>query len=91
MKRSTMVAAFVAALFATGLGGAALGAGTPRDQQALIGTLEQHSKRLADAARNTKGGPQQELLLRRSRLRSLIDRLQKGEQVDPSEIDPLLR
>lgn len=91
MTRSTMVAAFVAAVLATGLGGAALGAGTPRDQQALITTLEQQSNRLAEAARNTKGGPQQELLLRRARLRTLIDRLQKGEEVDPHEIDPLLR
>ena len=93
MKRSRMIAAVMTAALAlsVGVGVAASWAGTTGDQDALVATLEQQSKRLAEAARNTKGAPQGELLLRRARIRSLIDRLQKGEQVDPHEIDPLLR
>jgi len=61
-----------------------------RQTQARITTLEQRAQQLSEAARNTKGGPQQELILRRARLRSMIERLQNGEHVDPQEIDSLL-
>ena len=92
MTHHRIVAGALMAALAVGLGASALAAETSsRDQQALIPALNQQSKRLTEAARNTKGGPQQELLLRRERIRSIIERLQKGEQVDPREIDPLLR
>jgi len=61
-----------------------------RGTQARITTLEKRAQQLSEAARNTKGGPQQELTLRRARLRSMIERLQNGEHVDPQEIDSLL-
>ena len=61
-----------------------------RQTQAQITTLEQRAQQLSEAARSTKGGPQQELILRRARLRSMIERLQNGEHVDPQEIDSLL-
>lgn len=92
MTRQRIFAGALMAAFAVGLGARAPAAEvSPRDQQVLIPALNQQSKRLTEAARNTKGGPQQELLLRRERIRTLIERLQKGEQVDPREIDPLLR
>lgn len=61
-----------------------------RDPQALTRAMEKRAKQLTEAARSTKGGPQQELLLKRAQLKSLLERLEKGEQVDPAEVDRLL-
>lgn len=92
MTHQRILAGALMAALAAGLGASAPAAEvSPRDQEALIPALNQQSKRLTEGARNTKGGPQQELLLRRERIRSVIERLQRGEQVDPREIDPLLR
>lgn len=41
-------------------------------------------------AGQTKGAPQHLLLMKRRRISSLIDRLERGESVDPKEIDRLL-
>ena len=41
-------------------------------------------------ASQTKGGPQHLLLMKRQRISSLINRLERGESVDPAEIDRLL-
>ena len=92
MTRQRIVAGALIAAIVVGVGMSAPAAEvSPRDQQAIIPALEQQSKRLTEAARNTKGGPQQELLLRRERIRSLVERLERGGQVDPQEIDRLLR
>lgn len=92
MTHNRIVAGALMAVLAVGLAAGALATeASSRDQQALVPALNQQSKRLTEAARNTKGAPQQELLLRRARIRSLIERLQNGEQVDPREVDRLLR
>ena len=41
-------------------------------------------------ASQTKGGAQHLLLMKRQRISSLINRLERGEPVDPTEIDRLL-
>ena len=41
-------------------------------------------------ASQTKGGPQHLLLMKRQSISTLIDRLERGESVDPKEIDRLL-
>lgn len=88
MARSgVMAAAIVAAVV---VGAPASGAGTSPSDQKVIATLEQQDKRLTEGARHLKGGPQQELLLRRAKLRSIIERLERGEHVEPHELDLLL-
>ena len=56
----------------------------------LVDGLERQADRLEARARETKGGPQHELLMRRAHLQELVDRLDRGEPVDPGEIDRLL-
>ena len=55
-----------------------------------VARLEQRAAQLDARAQATKGGPQQELLMRRVRLQRLIDRLEAGGRVDPGEVDQLL-
>jgi len=42
-------------------------------------------------ASQTKGGAQHLLLMKRQRISDLIDRLERGKSVDPTEIDELLQ
>ncbi len=58
--------------------------------RATAGQLEARADQLEARALATKGGPQQELLMRRARLQRLIDRIDAGEHVDPGEVDDLL-
>jgi hypothetical protein len=46
--------------------------------------------RLGQLAGQTKGGPQQLLLMQQQKVRQLIDDLDAGKPVDPSEIDRAL-
>jgi hypothetical protein len=82
--------ALVASVLITTAALAAPASGAARDRKAEVGALEYQVDRLTEEARQLKGGPQQRLLLRRERLRGVIDRLRAGEDVDPREIEPLL-
>jgi hypothetical protein len=53
--------------------------------------LRAAKERLARAARQTKGGSQQSLLLEQRRLSDLIERLGRGERVESGEVDRLLQ
>ena len=47
--------------------------------------------RVEQFASETKGGPQQRLLLAKQRIRRLIDDLDAGKSVDPSDFDQTLQ
>ena len=55
-----------------------------------IDALRAAKERTQWQAGQTKGGPQHLLLMKRQRISSLIDRIERGESVDPREIDRLL-
>ena len=55
-----------------------------------VDDLRVAQERLQRQASQTKGGPQQLLLMKRQSVSSLIDRLERGESVDPREVDRLL-
>jgi hypothetical protein len=52
--------------------------------------LRRANERAQWQASQTKGGPQQLLVMKRQRVSSLVDRLERGEAVDPREIGRLL-
>lgn len=56
-----------------------------------VGELQATSDKLARSAGQTKGGAQQRLLLEREHVNGLIDSLEKGQHVDPAEIDRALQ
>ena len=60
--------------------------GTP----SRVDELQAAKQQLARQAAQTKGGPQQLLLMRKLGVSDVIDRLERGERVDPSTIDHLL-
>ena len=53
--------------------------------------LAQAEARVGQLAGQTKGGPQQRLLLERQKIRRLIEDIDAGRSVDPSEIDRALQ
>ena len=53
--------------------------------------LTQAEARVGQLAGQTKGGPQQRLLLERQKIRRLIEDIDAGRSVDPSEIDRALQ
>ena len=53
--------------------------------------LAQAEARAGQLAGQTKGGPQQRLLLERQKIRRLIEDIDAGRSVDPSEIDRALQ
>ena len=53
--------------------------------------LAQAESRVGQLAGQTKGGPQQRLLLERQKIRRLIEDIDAGRSVDPSEIDRALQ
>jgi len=53
--------------------------------------LARADARVGQLAGQTKGGPQQRLLLQRQKIRQLIEDLDAGRSVDPSEIDRALQ
>lgn len=56
----------------------------------LVDQLRAAKERAQWQAGQTKGLPQHLLLMKRQRISSLIDRLERGESVDPKEMDRLL-
>lgn len=82
MKRITTVAV-VAVLAATM-------AGTAR-AESRAEKLRAAQEQLARRADTTKGGPRQLLLMEQRRLDKLIGDLERGESVDPAEIDRALQ
>jgi len=54
------------------------------------GELRAAKERAQLQAGQTKGGPQHLLLMKSQRISNFIDRLERGESVDPKEIDRLL-
>ena len=83
--RSSTIALAALALLAAGATVHALDTTT-----SSIDALRAAKKRTRWQAGQTKGGPQHLLLMKRQRISSLIDRLERGESVDPREIDRLL-
>ncbi len=53
--------------------------------------LSRADARVGQLAGQTKGGPQQRLLLQRQKIRQLIEDLKAGRNVDPAEIDRALQ
>jgi hypothetical protein len=53
--------------------------------------LARADARVGQLAGQTKGGPQQRLLLQRQKIRQLIEDLDAGRSVDPSELDRALQ
>lgn len=49
--------------------------------------LEAASKQLAIKAGSTKGAPQQNYLQERKRVDNLIDQLERGQHVDPADVE----
>ena len=56
-----------------------------------VDELRSAQERVARAANQTKGGPQQLLLLEQRKLSGLIDDLENGRHVDSQEIDRALQ
>src|SRR5439155_25119748 len=91
MNASTASTAVLAGVLMAGFGTMARGAGdSSGESRARIETMERQAQDFAGAARKMKGAHQQELLRKRARLESLIERLQAGEHVDPDEVDAVL-
>jgi hypothetical protein len=61
------------------------------EQAQLLSTLEARAKWLDSNAKGQKGAHRMLMDMQSVRLKKLIQRLQAGEQVDPQEIDSLLR
>ena len=62
-----------------------------RSPNARVGDLKATSDKLARAASQTKGGAQHRLLQEREHVNGLIDSLERGQHVDPAEIDRALQ
>lgn len=72
------------------LGTVSLSAAELRDRS-NVDALRRAQDRVARSANQTKGGAQARLLLESQRLQQLIDDLDAGKPVDPSEIDRTLQ
>ncbi len=55
-----------------------------------VSALRQAESRVDRFAGQTKGGPQQRLLLQRQRIRRLLEDIEAGRSVDPQDIDRAL-
>lgn len=84
MSIHSVMSAVLASLVITS---AAASAETPSSQTAA---LVQAKQKVARAADRTKGGHRQLLLLEQRRLDRMIGDLERGETVDPAEIDQAL-
>jgi hypothetical protein len=84
MKLDQMAIAALIALSATTI----LGAPPAADRRGDALAAETRVERLAS---ETKGGPQQRLLLAKEKIRRLIDDLDAGKSVDPSDFDQALQ
>lgn len=89
MNRGRMLA-LVAAAAALAAGPFAAQAAEKRPMTPQEERLEAAQRELAARAAATKGAPQQEILMERKRVESLIDALESGHSVDPREIDAAL-
>ncbi len=85
MNRYRIGITFIVTLAASTALAVAPPAGPRRD------ALERAEARVGQQAGQTKGGPQQRLLLERQRIRRLIEDINAGRSVDPSEIDRALQ
>ena len=83
--RSSIIALAALALLAAGANVRASGA-----TSSSVDQLRAAKERAQWQAGQTKGAPQHLLLMKRQSISSLIDRLERGESVDPKEIDRLL-
>ena len=83
--RSTTIALAALALLPAGTNGHA-----SDTRPSTADDLHAAKEHLQRQASQTKGGPQQLLLMKRQGVSSLIDRLERGESVDPRDIDRLL-
>jgi len=59
-------------------------------KRSSVDELRAAKERAGMQASQTKGGPQHLLLMKKRRISGSIDRLERGDAVDPSEIDRLL-
>jgi hypothetical protein len=88
--RRTFKLAGAAAAFAWSLSGTAFAgqgtAGTTGEMQALLEARDE----LASRAAQTKGAPRAQYDLERQRVDSLIDALEHGQRVSPSEVEKAL-
>ena len=66
-------------------------AGAAASSKADVSRLKATRQSLAAKANNQKGYPRARLDMERSRVNGLIDDLEAGRRVDPSEIDSALR
>lgn len=57
----------------------------------VVARLEARAQQLEQAAQGTKGAHAALLGMQRVRVKKLIERIKAGENVDPQEIDALLR
>lgn len=90
MKRSflrLLTAVAVSASLATGTVALAAQTGQPK----LIARLEARAQQLERATEGTKGAHVALLRMQRVRVKELIERIKTGGNVDPQEIDALLR
>lgn len=88
MKRSFLRLLTAAAVYAS-LAAGALAAQT--GQPELIARLEARAQQLERATEGTKGAHVALLRMQRVQVKKLIERIKAGENVDPQEIDALLR
>ncbi len=61
------------------------------DNGELLARLERMASDSDSKARMLTGGPKQQWLLREVRIKNLIEKLKTGQQVDPREIDEILK
>jgi len=85
--RRTITFAALAAM----LGGGALVAQADTSTTDAEARLKAAERRLAAKASATKGAAEQSIIMEKKRVDALIDDLESGRNVDPSEIDDALR
>jgi hypothetical protein len=80
----------IVALTALALVSAGANAHASKAASSTVGELRAAKEHAELQAGQTKGGPQHLLLMKSQRISNFIDRLERGESVDPKEIDRLL-
>ena len=80
---------FVASL--TVLAPVMVGAQQKTTDKELTARLERMASESDWKARTLSGAPKQKWLMHQSRVNGLIEKLKKGQEVDPKEIDEILR
>ncbi len=63
----------------------------PAGERGVVARLEVRAQQLERAAQGTKGSHAALLGMQKRRVKKLIERIKAGENVDPQEIDKLLR